>query len=194
MPQGTRCLEIGLQTACHVWQIFWSCWWWLFQEILQHLINAFIVSKKASRQYVQYFLSAISKKQHLIRTMIFCCMYLYIPAPSNGLCLNPTGCLMAPQLPSVWHPERRYLFLLILRSILISPSLASIWLGDRSNRFISFLVAGFSPTHLKHIISSNWTSSPKIGVNILKGIWNHHLPAPSKGCQLNPKGWWIDTL
>ena len=22
----------------------------------------------------------------------------------------------------------------------------------------------------------------------------HYLPAPSKGCQLNPKGWWIDTL
>ena len=21
-----------------------------------------------------------------------------------------------------------------------------------------------------------------------------HIPAPSKGCQLDPKGWWIDTL
>ena len=27
-----------------------------------------------------------------------------------------------------------------------------------------------------------------------KSSINQHLPAPSKGCQWNPKGWWIDTL
>ena len=26
------------------------------------------------------------------------------------------------------------------------------------------------------------------------GWFNRQLPGPSKGCQLNPKGWWIDTL
>ena len=33
---------------------------------------------------------------------------IIIPAPSTGWCgKTRRGCLMAPQLPSIWHPERR---------------------------------------------------------------------------------------
>ena len=31
-------------------------------------------------------------------------------------------------------------------------------------------------------------------VSPFKYSYSGSLPAPSKGCQLNPKGWWIDTL
>ena len=44
----------------------------------------------------------------------------------------------------------------------------------------------FKPSHLKKKVSKN---------TFLQGSYiNTYLPGPSKGCQLNPKGWRIDTL
>ena len=64
-------------------------------------------------------------------------------------------------------------------SFLILIYFYQIFLDDKANSpHNPHLVSGFSPTHLKNIISSNWTISPhKSGMNMKKHIWNlrnHH--------------------
>ena len=73
--------------------------------------------------------------------------------------------------------------------------LLSFWEGLFSERNVSFREGNryFPP---KKQENSTWCENWRQRDSTLKktSFQNSHVPAPSKGCQLDPKGWWFDTL